>query len=259
MHNKGMTQLRAGLSNSDALRVVLDGFRRGDYQAAAEASEGLRVNGKKTTQYCFYLGSALMQTGQMDAAERLLRESLRFERESNLCAIGYSQLGQLLIALQRLDEAMECLEISLRYWPDRGSSLRDVAEIWLLRDKSETALSFARQAVEQDRRIVHTAPSDAFRETCELNLSEDLATLAWAVAASSSDRAEVERLVGEAVSLAGEKSVSSTAQVHCHAGKAYLALEDVATSTHHFQQAAQADPQGIWGREAQAMLSGSKR
>ena len=73
-----------------------------------------------------------------------------------------------------------------------------------------------------------------------------------ALAVSSRNVAEVDRLVAEADSFCAGIPVSPIAQVHVLSGLAYAALGDEVKRARHFETAARVDPNGIWGREAQA-------
>jgi len=85
--------------------------------------------------------------------------------------------------------------------------------------------------------------------------------LAWAVAESSRDRTEVDRLVSEAVPMIETAHLSSgngaaqpvIAQVHYYCGRAYAALGDPVKGSQHFEEAARQDPKGKWGRHARAV------
>jgi hypothetical protein len=84
-----------------------------------------------------------------------------------------------------------------------------------------------------------------------------LATLAWAVAVQSADAAEVERQLQEAFPLVGAEYKPIRAHLHYLAGVAYSALGTTDArekSARHFQQAAAGDPEGNFGRLAQAAL-----
>jgi Tfp pilus assembly protein PilF len=50
----------------------------------------------------------------------------------------------------------------------------------------------------------------------------------------------------------GAKTKPTLAEAHYHAAKAYDALRMPEKSGEHFRQATDLDPQGIWGRLAQA-------
>jgi tetratricopeptide (TPR) repeat protein len=238
-------------------------YRRGDFEAALQALEGLR---KEPIPYSSLRAGVLMQLGDLDEAEKLLRQSIalaeqrapavrgrglgtgpaELKRQMKLSALRWETLGELHLERQRYDEAIRCFETSLRDWPDRGSSHRVIAETWLRRgDSPSEALKWAKLAVEEDRAA--EAMSQLVGDT---NLAEDLATLAWAVAVASHDGAEVDRLVAEAVSLVGNLAVTSSAQVQYQSGLAYAALGDSGRSAQHFKEAARIDQRGRWGRAA---------
>lgn len=254
-HRKATAKLRSLTEQQNTIHSVLDAFRRGDYETALQAAEGLRTEGSWTPEYCFFRGSMLTHLGQFDEAEKWLRENVAREKDNKRSALNYSTLGQLLVHQQRYDQAMDCFATSLRLWPNRGSTHRDIAEAWLRRgNRPSEALQSARLAVDKDRAVEGVS-----REVRDVNLGEDLATLAWAVAVASRERAEVDRLAAEAVSLVGSHPISSVAQVHYHSGQAYAALGDPGRSAYHFEEAARIDPQGVWGRAARAMETGVSR
>jgi hypothetical protein len=139
----------------------------------------------------------------------------------------------------------------LQEWPGHGSTHRAIAETWLRRGNDPTeALKWARLAVEEDSALM-SIPEDR-----HIDLGEDLATLAWAVAVTSQDRAEVDRLVGEAVSVVGSQVVTSAAMIEYHSGLAYAALGDQGRSLEHLNGAARIDKGGRWGRAARVVMCG---
>lgn len=79
--------------------------------------------------------------------------------------------------------------------------------------------------------------------------------LAWALAANSAGAGTVEFLVAEALRLCGDGAKAVLTQVHYHAGQAYLALQNAGKSREHFRQAAELDPQGIFGAMARSTIS----
>jgi tetratricopeptide (TPR) repeat protein len=99
-------------------------------------------------------------------------------------------------------------------------------------------------------------PSSEFRQ---FNMAENLAAMAWAVAASTQNEGEVDRLVEEALPLASGKGVATRAEVHFHAACAYAEIGVSVKSTKHFTQAATADPHGRWGKSAKNMLMASSK
>lgn len=254
--------IRPGNANQDpgspallqkAMDAVMAPYRDGNYQAALLAAEGLRPGGGKPAPYCFFRGTMLMHLGHYMEAEKWLRESISREKEPQQTAIGYSTLGQLLIHQQRYEESLQCFATSLRHWPDRGSTHRDMAEALLHRGHLSKAFQCAKMAIDKDS-AAGALPPGAYG----LNMSANLATLAWAVAASSREKAEVDRLVNEAMPLVADSQVRSiTAHVHYHSARAYSELGDAGRSGHHYEEAARIDPGGLWGRAARAMSSGA--
>jgi hypothetical protein len=57
----------------------------------------------------------------------------------------------------------------------------------------------------------------------------------------------VEGALAEAFQLCGNSNVSISAQIHYHAGRAYVSLTKIDKSKEHFRQAAQIDPNGRFG------------
>jgi tetratricopeptide (TPR) repeat protein len=252
-YKKSMNQLRNATQQMDAIHAVLGAYRKGDYAGALQAAESLKGNPDRAAAYFFFSGMMVMNLGRLQEAEQFLRRHLTLATDEKRTALAYSSLGQLLLEMQRYDEAVECFQTSLRHWPDRGSAHRDLAEACLRRGgHTADAVQWARLAVKEDRSRDDSGSSPEAQEVYNTNLAEDLATLAWAVAEDSRDRAEVDRLVGEAVTLLGP-ATSPAAQVHCHSGRAYLALGNSRKSEHHFEEAARIDPNGLWGRTARAM------
>ncbi len=150
---------------------------------------------------------------------------------------------------ERFPESIAFFENAGRAWPDRGANHRGIAEVWLRQGREfSEALDHARQAVEIDRHATGMK-----KEALDSRLGEDLAVLAWAVAANSGEAREVESLLAEAFQLCGTKSKPILAQFHYHAGRAYEALKLLEKSREHFRQAIEIDPQGNFGRLARAM------
>jgi len=251
-----LTALRRGLPVGrrlvSALQAVMEPHRRGDYEAALQATEGLRFRGEVTSQYCYFRGANLALLGRLDEAEVWLRRNIEMQKgtEKRLLAVAYTTLGQVLLQAERYDEARKCFETSMQYFPGRGSGYRSMAEMYLLRgDNPAEALRWAELAVEREK-----ADRGMTTEIRKLNLGEDLATLAWSTAAATHDRSEVTRLVSEAVDSVGTSNVQSTALVQYQSGRAYTEVGDTQASTKHYQEAARIDPQGHWGRAARKAL-----
>ena len=230
---------------------LMNAYRAGDYALALEETEKLRHGNFKTPEYCFFRGAVLHKLGQFREAETSLREGLPLQPNDRLRALSYNTLAEILMDQERFEESIECFRDAGRAWPGRGSNLRGVAEVWLRRGhRLLEALESARQAVEIDRRA-----EGMVQEALDQRLGEDLALLAWALAANSGHPSEVESLLAEAFRLCGTESRPVLAQLHYHAAKAYKALGVINKSQEHFCCASEIEPQGVFGRLARAEMS----
>jgi tetratricopeptide (TPR) repeat protein len=158
--------------------------------------------------------------------------------------------GHVLLEQQRYRDAIASFESSIAEWAERGSAHRGIAETLLRSDSPPAAANHWASLAVKLGRDYRAVPFEAVA-----NLAEALATLAWAVSRHSGDVAEVDRLLGEAFSLCGKDTIPVLALVHYCSGQAYLALGIGDAATRHFQQAANADPRGNYGRLAAAALS----
>ena len=232
-----------------ARRVVMEqlaAYRRGDYEEQLRIVEGLRRNGEETPAYLFFHGKALYELGRLQEAEASIRKGQVLERDARMRAYSKDALGQVLLELGRYGEAIEAFESSLGDSSGRGCCHAEIATALLRRGgQPAEALRRARKAVEIDERARALT-----REIHDLNLSESLAALAWAVAAYSGDGAEVERLVGRSLALCPETTRPIRAEVLFHAGMAYAALGREEESARYFASAAETDPRGNFGRLA---------
>jgi tetratricopeptide (TPR) repeat protein len=230
-----------------ALNAVLESYRRGDFEIGLGLVEGLKDGSSKTPQYCFFRGKMLYQLGRLAEAEACLTEGRGLENDQRRVALCSEALGYAVLEQLRYADAIVHFENCIRIWPDRGCGHRAVAETMLRQGNAKDALVRARKAEEIDRAAQALTP-----EIHNLNLAEALATLAWAVAAGSGDRAEVDKLVAEALTLCTEDRKPVLAQLRYHAGRAYAALGMAEKSAEHFRHAVALDPQGNFGRLARA-------
>jgi len=244
-----------------AYNRLLRSYRRGDYQAALAATESLRKNGQENRSYCFFRGAMANELGDSAQAETCLQKAVLFSdadkaTDDRMRALAHDALGECLLDAKRYDEALREFAAALRYWPTHGGTHRNMAETWLRRGAhADEALKLARVAADEERT---TSPLSA--DTHRINLSESLATLAWAIAAAENDRAKVDANVTEALKLAPDNSVPTYARVRFYAGNAYASLGDRQKGARLFDEAATRDAQGRWGRASRtkaAELRGS--
>ncbi len=264
-----------------ALEAILAPYRRGDYAAALVAADGLRAAGD-LRQYYFFHGALLWQLGKLVEAEPELKQavelaeqdqlsgrgarggSARLEKAIQFGALCNQALGESYIDRHRYPDAEKCFQASLRDWPGHGSAHRALAEICLRRGgESKEALEWAKLSVQEERNVVDDARNQGAgtkiqamaRRVRAVNLGESLSTLAWALAASSGTKTEINGLVLEAVALTQDQAVTSSALVHLHAGFAHAALGDAVLAVKYWREASRIDPQGRCGREARLAVS----
>ena len=236
---------------SNVMKAVMSAYRAGDYEAAIEKAEKLKEGAKKTPEYCCVRGEMLHHAGRLDEAEASLREALPLHDDSRERALVDDMLASVLMDQERYSEAIAFYESAGRAWPDRGSNQRGIAEAWLRQGRElKEAADCASQAVEIDRRATGMP-----KEALDMRLGEDLAVLAWAVAANSGDVGEVDKLITEACQLCGTRTKPILSQIHYHAGQAYEALNDLEKARDHFRQAREIDPKGIFARLSSKVVS----
>lgn len=242
-----VARFRAAISSTTAA------YREGDYETALAKTEDLKDGSLTTAPYCFFRGSMLHHLGRFEEAEASLRESLFLERNHRLQALAMNTLASVLMDQKRFAEAIEFYERAGRVWPERGAAHRGIAEVSLRQGRDlPKALLNARRAVEIDERAEGMP-----KEILEHRLGEDLAVLAWALAANAHDAREVESTLSRALQLCATNSKPALALVHYHAGRAYSALQMTEKSEEHFRQATEIDRKGTYGRMARAAISQS--
>lgn len=234
------------------LRRQLAAYGRGDYLGQLQAIEGFRVRGSEPGHYLFFRGSALYHLGRLEEAEQALRRSLAGESYRPLKTCCRDELGHVLMALGRWDEAEGCIQECIRESPERGTSYRSMAEL-ILRRGSGQALDAAQEGVARDR-AAKTGPGKLAKEDYETNLSESLAVLAWALARSGADSNKVEAAVQESFA-AGATAKPVLGEIHYFAGRAFEELRNGERSRNQFRVAAEVDPLGVYGRLALSALT----
>jgi tetratricopeptide (TPR) repeat protein len=237
------------------LKAQLAAYRRGDYEGQLKAIEAFRVGKSEPGHYLGFRGSACYQLGRLQEAEQALRRSLAMETNAQLRTVCRDELGRVLMEQGRCDEAEDCFRQCIVEWPKRGGSHRSIAEL-LLRSgqEKEAALTAARQA-EADDRAASVGVSKLGKEEHNVNLSESLAVLAWALAANGAGAEALEPVLKEAFELCPETTIPIRAELHYFAGHAYAALGNQSESQRHLHRALAVDPIGNYGRLGGAALA----
>jgi tetratricopeptide (TPR) repeat protein len=226
-----------GVKRAMTLDPVSAAYRAGQYEKA-----------RALTTDPFLQAEMLIQLGRAAEGEQLLRQIAETEQQPKCRALIQSVLGQELMRQKRYDEAMECFQRALTYWPERGSTYRAIAEWWLRRGENPAeALRWAQLALQKEK-----AGPGLSQDSKEICLGEDVATLAWAVAVHSHDGAEVDRL-SEQIGFPAITPMSSLAMSSFHFGMAWTALGDARRSAIYFELTVSRDPNGVWAREAASM------
>lgn len=230
---------------------VVDAYRAGDYEHALQRCEALKYNSQKTAPYCFFRGGMLIQLGKFSEAEESLREGLQLETNSRARSLVYSQLGTAMLDQEKFKEAIAFFQQSISEFPDRGGSYRAMAEA-LLRESGNLP-----EALEQARRAVFLERKDSGLNTQvhNLNLSEALGVLAWAMAENGGEKDAAE-ILDQAFSLCNPDNVPMLAKLHYHAARTYLLSQMPDKASEHLQNASRLDTQGTFGRLARLQMTG---
>ena len=228
-----------GQANANALLGELL-IERGNYDEAAGCLQtGMTLAPDLSAPFRQMAVVALRQGMEPDMALSFAREAVEKEKQAEVTTLEKAKLAELkaMVAEAEADaETQRAAESKKKFPWQKGAS--------------STASAVA------DRGEAVVLPSSEFRNA---NMAESLAALAWALAASGEDEAEVDKLIHQALPLASGKGVSTRGEIHFHAACAYAELGVQVKSTKHFTQAASADPNGRWGKAAKNMLMAASR
>jgi tetratricopeptide (TPR) repeat protein len=228
---------------------------RGDYAGALEILEGAPEKLKETPEFFYLRGTVLKQLGDLPEAEADLRQALAMDGKPEQLAIYQSELGQILSFQERHAEALRCFQASTQLAPALAASMRGMAEACLRMGHNDNAFEWAKRAVDADHHAIKNNSLMGQQEVLQMNLSADLATLAWVIAAHTQDAESVGAIANEALQLAGYKHITNVSQVNYHLGLAYTTLGDKARGGDHWERAVRSDAKGHWGRSAQTLLN----
>ena len=191
--------------------LLMDAYRNGDYEGALRIIEGAKGKSFEESAYLYFRGAMLHHLGRLPEAQASLRKGIPLEEHRQWKALAQGTPGAVLMDQERYPEAIAVLENSVKAWPDRGSSHRVIAELWLRQNRElGTALDEARHALEIDR-----AARGLPQQSLDSRVGEDLATLAWAEAASERCRRRRDALRGSAALRAASKSHSGPIPLSC--------------------------------------------
>ncbi len=106
------------------------------------------------------LGLAYLEQGDLDAAERALRQAVRMQ--PRFC-VGYFRLGRLREAQRRLEEAEEAFTRALEADP---SCMERYQEAWRRRGEARARLGRREEALQDLERCVEIAPRSEHGKAC---------------------------------------------------------------------------------------------
>jgi tetratricopeptide (TPR) repeat protein len=171
---KNKAVLRKAKRKLKGIQAVSSAYRAGDYAAGLQATERLKDGTTATGEYCMFRGYMLHQLGKFNEAEASFRQALPLRSDPRLRALSLNSLATVLMDQGRFTEAIAFYENASQVWPDRGASLRGIAEVWLRQGREPAeALGCAQQAAAIDRNATGMS-----KEVLSHRLGEDLAVLA---------------------------------------------------------------------------------
>ena len=229
--------------------------RRGDYQGQLSLIEGLRVRGSEPRHYLLLRGMTLYQLGRLAEAEQALRRSLAMQKKPTFRMHCQDQLGHLLMAQGRWDDAANCFQECMAEFPRDSMPRNSMAQLWLRRGQQPEAALTEAQRAELVQRARKPGITKSAKEAHQVRMARCVAVKAWALARNGAGTAPVEAALQEAFEPCGQKATPLRAQMHYFAGRAYGDLGNTAESDRHLQAARTTDPIGNYGRLAASALA----
>jgi tetratricopeptide (TPR) repeat protein len=204
---------------------------------------------------------ALFYSGRAAEAEPILREMVQPSHDAADRLMGSERLGRVLLALGRYADAREAFEAAVSLRPTRSAAFSGLAEVRLLQGTDPVqALADVDRALEN-----HRAARTEF--TSRERLARIRGNQAWALALLGRN-AGAEEAIEAGRSEMDPEYVPEVAGFYWRAGMAMLAIQNVSAAAGipmrarqessvaaaYFQQAAELDPQGYYGRLAAGHL-----
>jgi len=234
-------------------RWVRRAFDRADYETAVRRSQWVERWFVFTGIFMNLRGYVLFLAGRYEEAAQAFRESIptaRAERSSGGGA-GLDNLGCVLTAQKRYDEASEMFEGSITVSPGQTAAYNDWAQVYLFQGiEPERALALADRALKNYR----ASWSSRWLERYQCGVAHS--SRAWALA-QMGRRAEATQALEQAFADADRKFVPEFAGVLYHAGQAEWLLGDRDKAIEHWGEARRLDPRGHFGGLAERALRNS--
>jgi len=171
------------------------------------------------------------------------------EKEPASKALAFEQLGRVLIAQHRYDDAKRVFEAAAKLMPARSAAYSGLAELRLLQDLDPVqALGDAERALQLHR------DSLLERKAAKERLATIRGNQAWALARVGRG-AESQQAIEAGLREMDVHYIPEVAGFYWRAGMAMLAIENVTAAAAHFRRAAELDSEGYYGKLAAQHLS----
>jgi Tfp pilus assembly protein PilF len=209
--------------------------KRGAYVKAREVLDGV-MRWPPTGPWKLTRARALFYAGRPEEAEAILRELVAAERDSKKRTLALEELGRVLLAQSRYDDAKRAFEAAAKMALTRPAAHSGLAEVRLMQGvEAEQALEDARRArqLQTDRKGLAAIWGDE----------------AWALAVLGRS-SEAQQAIEAGVKEMDREHRPEVAGFHWRAGMALLAIEQTTNAMQWFVKAAEIDPDGYYGRLA---------
>ena len=184
---------------------------------------------------------ALFLSGRGREAEPVLREVVETQRGTADKTFAFEQLGPVLLAQSRFQDARRAFEAAARLMPANSAAASGLAEV-RLREGTDPAqaLADAERALELHRN------SPLARKTSRESVATIRGNQAWALGLLGRG-ADAQQAIEAGPREMDLKYTPEVAGFYWRAGMAMAALGNSTAAAGHFRRAAELDPQGYYG------------
>jgi hypothetical protein len=230
------------------VRPIHRELKQGHYGRALQLLDGpLRWPSTGTWKNAW--GEVLFFADRAREAEPIVRDLAETQRDSTLRTLALDDLGRVLMAQRRYDEAKRAFEASAKLTPTRSRSHSGLAELRLLQGiETQQALEDAERALELHRKLLsrRTGAREYFADIC--------GNQAWALAVIGR-AAESQKAIDDGLREVDSQHIPALTGFHWRAGMAMLALGKTSAAVTHFRRSAELDPDGFYGKLSARQLS----
>lgn len=223
-------------------------IKKGRYGKALEILDG-PLGWPSTCLWRLQRADALFFCGRARDAEPILRELVETQRNAGERTLAFEQLGRVLMAQNRYDDAKRAFEAAAKLMPARSAAYSGLAELRLLQGvEAAPALGDAERALQ-----LH-GDSLVQKKVAQERLATIRGNQAWALALLGRS-AESQQAIEAGAHEIDLQYTPEVAGFYWRAGMARLALDHATAAAGHFRRAAELDPQGYYGKLATQHLT----